>query len=73
MLTRSKRAVLRGSMNSRSIGLHTSEMLVAFYFFFIPSFVKDVPYAKMRDINLTSARKLVKLVRCLNFHRFQFT
>ena len=24
----------------------------------LPSFVKDVPYAKMRDINLTSARKL---------------
>ena len=24
----------------------------------LPSFVKDVPYARMRDINLASARKL---------------
>ena len=55
VLTRSKHVVLHGSMdkNSRSIALHTSEMLVAF-----TSFVKDVPHAKMQDINLTSARKL---------------
>ena len=36
VLTHSKLAVLRGSMdkNLRSIGLHTSGMLVAFYFFY---------------------------------------
>ena len=69
-LTHSKHAVLRGSMdkNLRSIGLHTSEMLVAFTII-----CERRPYAKMWDVKLTSARKLLKLVRCLNFHRFKFT